>query len=317
MAAVGAQRVVTPAHRRTVRPAHVATGLGLALVLLLAWLSAVFDESISQAVRNPDAGWALVLEMYGQLPGVLVGIVGATILLRDAVPPRSARGWVGAGTIALLLLLSSLQVALELGAHAAGETDVRRAVAVAVPVAAGAGVVSRWVPHRWARSVRPAAAVALALPYLASVVTVWAIKIPWGRWTPRDISAAGDPALFSPWFLPQGANGHYSFVSGHTSFAFAVIALVLVVATTRRGLAVGVVLCLAWGVVIASSRVVLGAHFPSDTLVSAVITLVWALLLARAVGYRPPPRAGLPPQAGWPRPAHAGCSAGTGGMQRS
>jgi membrane-associated phospholipid phosphatase len=139
--------------------------------------------------------------------------------------------------------------------------------------------------------------VALGLPYLASVITVWAIKIPWGRWTPRDITAVGDPGLFSPWYLPQGANGHYSFVSGHTSFACAVIAIVLIVATTRRALSVGLLACLAWVVIVATSRVVLGAHYPSDTVFAAVITFLWAFLLARAIGYRPPPGAGLPTQA--------------------
>jgi membrane-associated phospholipid phosphatase len=201
-------------------------------------------------------------------------------------------------------VVSSLQVALELGAHAGGETNVRQAVAVAIPVVVAAGVVSRWVPAGWATSVRPAAVVAVALPYLASVVTVWAIKIPWGRWTPRDISDIGDPSLFSPWYLPQGANGHYSFVSGHTSFAFAVVALVLVAARTRRAFTVGVVGCLVWGVVVAASRVVLGAHFPSDTLVAAVVTVAWAVLLARAAGYRPPTRVGLPPQAPWSGTTH-------------
>lgn len=302
MAAVGEQRAGVPAHRRTLG-VQVAW-LGLALVVLLAWLFARYDEAISQAVRNPDAGWAVVLEMYGQLPGVLTGVVGAIVLLRSALPARSVRGWIAAVVITLILAVSSLQVAMELGAHAGGETNVRQAVAIAIPVAVAAGVVSRWLPSRWVTSGRAAAMVAVALPYLASVVTVWMIKIPWGRWTPRDVSAVGDPSLFSPWYLPQGANGHYSFVSGHTSFAFAVIALVLVAARTRRAFTVGVVGCLVWGLVVASSRVVLGAHFPSDTLFAAVITVVWAVLLARAAGYRPPARAGLPPQAPRSGPAH-------------
>jgi membrane-associated phospholipid phosphatase len=299
MTTLGVDGAGAAAHRPTHCPGRVASALGLVVVAVLAWSFGVFDEPISQALRSPDAGWAVALEMYGQLPGVIVGIVGATILLRLAVPTRGVRGWVGAVLVVLMLMLSSLQVALELGAHAGGETDVRRAIVVAVPVAIAAVLVSRWLSAGWAASVRPAALIALTLPYLASVATVWAIKIPWGRWTPRDITAAGDPALFSPWYLPQGANGHYSFVSGHTSFAVAVIALVLVVAQTRRAFAVGVLVCLTWGVVCAVSRVVLGAHFPSDTLFAAVATLAWVLLLARAVGYRLPQRGGPPPQASW------------------
>ena len=279
------------------RVTQVATWAALAVFAGLAVLFAELDEPISQAVRTTDAGWAHVLELYGQLPGVLVGIVGAVVLLRLAVPPRGARGWFGLLLVGLLLLLSSLQVALELGAHAAGQTDVPRALSVGIPVALAALLVSRWVPVRWAASVRPAAVVALALPYVASVATVWAIKIPWGRWTPRDITAAGDPTLFSPWYLPQGSNGNYSFISGHTSFAFAVIALVLLFARTRRAFTAGLALALAWGVVGAVGRVVLGAHFPSDTLFAAAATVAWVVVLARMAGYRPPTGASLAPRA--------------------
>ncbi len=298
MTAASADRVVSHDEDDvSSRPVQVVGWAGLALFAGLAALFAAFDESISQAVRTTDAGWAHALEMYGQLPGVLVGILGAVILLRLAVPPRGARGWLGLLLVGLLLLLSSLQVALELGAHTAGHTDVHRTLAVGIPVAMVALLISRWVPIEWAEAARPAAVVALALPYVAAVVTVWAIKIPWGRWTPRDIAAAGDPSLFSPWYLPQGTTGHYAFISGHTSFAFVVVALVLLFARSRRAFTTGLLLCLAWGVVGAAGRVVLGAHFPSDTLFAAAITVVWVVLLARMAGYHPPPRAGLTPQA--------------------
>lgn len=267
---------------------HLAAGGAAALLVLLAMAVTAVDQTLSQAVRDPDAGWALLLQRYGQLPGVLVGLVGATILLRLLVPPRGIRAWLGLVTVSALLVLSSLQVALELGAHVAGHTDVRLALGVGIPVAVAAVLVSRCVPRAWAASVRPAAIVALTLPHLASVMTVWALKIPWGRWTPRDITAAGDPSLFSPWYLPQGASGNYSFISGHTSFAFVVVALVLVFARTRRAFTVGLLLCLAWGVVGAVGRVVLGAHFPSDTLVAAALTILWVVVLARLAGYHVP-----------------------------
>lgn len=294
MAVAGAHHVAgsdirgnRPARDRVTR--DVALVAAAALLGVLAVVLTAADQTLSQAVRNPDAAWALLLEGYGQLPGVLVGLSGATILLRLLVPPADARGWLGLVVVLSLLVLSSLQVALELGAHAAGHTDVRRALGVGVPVAVAAVLVSRRVPRDWAASVRPAAIVALALPYAASVATVWALKIPWGRWTPREITAAGDPSLFSPWYLPQGANGHYSFISGHTSFAFVVVALVFVLARTRRAFTIGLLACLAWGVVGAAGRVVLGAHFPSDTLVSAALTMLWAVVLVRLAGYHVPP----------------------------
>ena len=293
MAVVGAHEVAVGAARgrRSAYDRHrrrLAVGGAVAALVLLTVGATAADQTVSQAVRDPDAGWALLLQRYGQLPGVLVGLLGAVILLRVLVPPRDGRGWLGLVVVCVLLLLSSLQVALELGAHVAGHTDVRQALSIGLPVALTAVLVSRCVPYDWAASVRPAAVVALTLPYLASVVTVWALKIPWGRWTPRDITAAGDPSLFSPWYVPQGANGHYSFISGHTSFAFVVVALVLLLARTRLTFTVGLLLCLAWGVVGAAGRVVLGAHFPTDTLVAAALTVLWAVVLAGLAGYHAP-----------------------------
>ncbi len=268
---------------------RIAVWAGLGLWVALAAVFAVADDDISEAVVDTGSSWAHVIELYGQIPGMLAGVAGGAVLLSLLLPARDPRGWIGLIGVGLVTFHASFMLARDLtGAQSEAGPEFLLALAVSAVILAIALAVGRMLPMDWTRAAGPAAKVAVTLPFLASFLTVWAIKIPWGRWTPRDIAAAGDEALYSPWFLIQGTNGHYSFVSGHTSYSFAAIALVLLVASGRRSFRVGVTLALGWGLLAAVSRVVIGAHFPADTLFAAGLTLTWLVLLARWFGYRVP-----------------------------
>ena len=127
---------------------------------------------------------------------------------------------------------------------------------------------------------KPFAQVAVPLFFIAGFIIVWAIKIPWGRWTYRDMLEIGDLSLFTPWYLPQGNNGHHSFISGHTSIAFCVLPVVLLFRKSEIQFAIAWVLVMLWGVANALSSVVIGAHFPSDVFLGAGQTLFWFYILA-------------------------------------
>ena len=49
-----------------------------------------------------------------------------------------------------------------------------------------------------------------------------------------------------------------------------------------------IALALGWGLLVAFSRILIGAHFPADTLFAAGVTVTWLVLLARWFGYRKP-----------------------------
>jgi membrane-associated phospholipid phosphatase len=122
---------------------------------------------------------------------------------------------------------------------------------------------------------KAAAKIGLGVVFVGGIVSVWVIKIPWGRWAYRDILEAGNTALFTPWYLPQGNNGHHSFYSGHTALAFSVVPLILFLnkETSWRNILLAVLLL--WGVIVGISRIVIGAHFASDVLFGAGVTLLW------------------------------------------
>jgi membrane-associated phospholipid phosphatase len=90
--------------------------------------------------------------------------------------------------------------------------------------------------------------------------------------------------VFTPLFR-IGPNIHdNSFPSGHTAGAFLLFALVYLVPRSRPVLrAVAGSIFLAWGAVVGLARVVWGAHFPSDVLFGALITLTVEFVLWLAV----------------------------------
>jgi membrane-associated phospholipid phosphatase len=103
------------------------------------------------------------------------------------------------------------------------------------------------------------------------------------------IFARPRPSLFPPMVAVSG----FSFPSGHVTAAVAVYGFlaVLLWRSGRRGWAI---LSAFWVVVVAISRIYLGAHYPSDTLGAMVSTSLWLLVVffirdrqMRSVGSNP------------------------------
>ncbi|MBN1803581.1 MAG: phosphatase PAP2 family protein [Candidatus Lokiarchaeota archaeon] len=108
------------------------------------------------------------------------------------------------------------------------------------------------------------------------------IKIIWGRVRFYDVLKLGDTA-FTPWYLPNGPSiEHTSFPSGHTTMAFIFLPLLIIVkeADWKKLLKISVsILILAWGIFIAITRVIYGAHYLSDVLFASGFTVLFSILL--------------------------------------
>lgn len=108
----------------------------------------------------------------------------------------------------------------------------------------------------------------------ATFVIIWALKLVWGRVRPRQLF--GD-AVFTPWYLPQGFTGYFSFPSGHTANATVVFSGAYYLRFLQKkhaGLKPLILVALGiWTALVAFSRVVVGAHFLSDVLFGAAVTV--------------------------------------------
>ncbi len=119
----------------------------------------------------------------------------------------------------------------------------------------------------------------LVLALGAGFVVNGALKDGFGRARPRDIEEFGGSQQFTPAFAVSPAcHTNCSFSSGDSSGAFFSLAFAIAF-TKRRSIAVASV---GYGVLVSVARIAAGAHFLSDTVVSAFVML----LVSDALHYR-------------------------------
>jgi len=248
----------------------------------LAILFAFTDLRISQAIYNPASLWGRLIEGYGEIPGTLVAFACGNILLRlSGAEKRAGRIQDAAGLGLLTFFAGGFALAVAFGAEIHTQLNVPLILGLDLLLILVAQVILRRFPVERLARFKPAAKVGLTLLFIGGLLTVWLIKIPWGRWTYRDILAAGDLTLFTPWTMPQGFNGHFSFISGHAALIFCVLPVALFLKRGSRARDAALLVILAWGIFGALGRVIAGAHFASDILFGACETILWFLLLSR------------------------------------
>lgn len=138
-----------------------------------------------------------------------------------------------------------------------------------------------WLVPRWGRALaryRPHILFLLCTAALGPGLLNQGLKALFNR--PRP----GDRLGFLKVLVIGPADHDNSFPSGHTAAAFVLFALVFLIPRTKpllRALAgAGFFL---WGIAVGAARVVYGAHYPSDVLFGALITLAVEIVLWGAV----------------------------------
>lgn len=134
-------------------------------------------------------------------------------------------------------------------------------------------------------SIRPWLYLVLALLLGSGLIANVLLKDNWGRARPLQIVEFGGKAHFTPYWQPTAeCQNNCSFVNGDASFGFLLAAPALVIRKRRRLVFwSGTVLGMLFGV----TRIIMGAHFLSDTVWSALLMLatmfaLYALLYGRA-----------------------------------
>lgn len=104
-------------------------------------------------------------------------------------------------------------------------------------------------------------------------------KYLWGR--VRFCNLDSSFSQYTPWYLPQGPNGHESFASGHAAEGWLLlpIGVILFSGRSRATQMTITALAIGWGMAVAISRVRLGAHYASDVLFSSGVGITAFLLL--------------------------------------
>ena len=264
---------------------RVLLGAGAFLLVMMA-IGSLWDFPISKAVYNPGSPFGLFFAAFGEYPAALGFAAGGAMLL--SARNREKR------LVGVLQSIAGCWFVLSGAAMAAmlpkGYLDISTALSGGIGIfCTGLTVwgVARLCRGADRRTVLRVAAVFL-LVIFADILVVNLIKIPWGRARMR-LGAVDDRAYFMPWWQPGkalrdtlvaagvAAEEFKSFPSGHSANASSLMLLCLLPQLSGKLAGKQTALFLVgfvWTSLVAASRIVVGAHYLTDTIVGFAVGLL-------------------------------------------
>jgi len=247
----------------------------LLLVIVIVWviLALVFgftDLEISKAVVDDGSEWGIFGRDYGEVPGyALIAIALSTFLgsFNNNLNLQKIPAYISVIVGVLFIIF------------AGDETDLYTGWGLIIPMIFY--VIITWNKD-W-KNYRTLAGIISLLAIINPLVLVQIIKLLWGRVRFRDLATPGF-LDYTVWFLPQGITGDQSFPSGHTAIGWMFLPLLIIVKDRKNMDAVKIlssILILGWGLFVALSRIVVGAHYASDVLFSTGFAAITTLILYR------------------------------------
>lgn len=244
--------------------------------IALAVLFGIFDLDISKSIVNEESTFGLILEGIGTIVAPLIGVLSCiTLCVYFYKSPLIRKRRVYIFLCFLIALGSICYCGIELAAMPTISGIILGILLIALVI-----VYYLNINHKTTKQLTHLYAIALITLFylLAVLVSINLLKLIWGRVRYRDLQ---DAAEFSRFFIIQGFNGHVSFPSGHTANATCLYAITLFAPLCQQSdpnklnwkkitlYAVPIV----WIIMMAVSRVLVGAHYASDVLFGGLISI--------------------------------------------
>ena len=272
------------ARRSFLKPAFWA---GVVLFAAGMAAGALWDLPLGHALYAPASLPAILMEAFGYYP---LYLPAAGLALCSMADKRLALLWRALGGAAALAGCAALALHSFTGL-------CRRSVpmpalftcAVWLVLAVGGALALRCAGSSAARLGRARFVCFWGTVYFAAeLIAINLLKLVWARTRFNDMLAAGDFSHFTSWLQPFGQGGS-SFPSGHTASACGIFMLLIVCDVSarfarRRGLVWAV--CWAYVAGMALSRMAIGRHFLSDTVMAAGVMAALFLALTHTGAYR-------------------------------
>jgi len=260
-------------------------------VVLMAFLATgTFDYDFSYAIINPDSLWANFFNKFGEIPAILLMLIGTTILFgarrKDILWRNILSHILSLPFIALFsYAITYMPLRYIYENHTTGlAEEIPLALNIltmilGIIIFVTALIIERKVNDSKFKEMKKAGILFIVL-VIGEVILVNVVKIIWGRPRMRILESIEG---FKKWYEingPAPTNDHKSFPSGHTANGFAAIAYTLFFSYFRNvNKKLVIFFALVWGSLVALSRVVLGAHFLSDVVTASYITIFLFLIL--------------------------------------
>lgn len=266
--------------------------IGISLLILLL-IGSCFDEQISTILYHPQNSIGVLMASYGQLPAMLCCASGGILMITIADMKKKARAmgcWIGG---VLLNLFAVIGITMDPMLYIEGMSVWLSLVIALLLVAVTDILILKLSKQAERKQIKYFIIIVVGTMFL-EMILINLIKIPWGR--PRMRMIAVQPeAAFQPWWvigsemkdtlmvMGGAAEEFKSFPSGHSGNAACALLLSILplICSRLKGketilMASGILFTL----IVAGSRIVMGAHFLSDITVGMGITfLVEAVLI--------------------------------------
>jgi membrane-associated phospholipid phosphatase len=259
----------------------------IAYYLILIWIITAFllessDLLISINLYDPTAAWAIFLEKFGEIPGLIVILIGLHIYVVTLKASSNIKTVLFTG---LLLTTGSLITIYILWAFSFGFTNDWKLFTVYRNyfffIAVLLNIFLSWLfrkRYKFSKKSVLFSRISFKMFFYGYILFVQPLKIFWGRIRFRDL--AENYSNFTPWYVPNGITGNQSFPSGHAAMGFIMMALFVFAidkSIYKRVMLKGIIL--SWAITVCASRVFIGAHFTSDVLFGSFIMIISYLLL--------------------------------------
>ncbi|MFW9952773.1 MAG: phosphatase PAP2 family protein [Candidatus Thorarchaeota archaeon] len=234
----------------------------ISLVALISWviLAVIFgfyDLTISIAVVDEASIWGIFGADYGETPGyALIALALGTLLgsLFTSLKLQKIPAYVG-------IIVGILFISL-IGDESYTKTGWSLIISLTI------FIIVTW--NKDLKNYRKISGIIVLLAIINPLLFVQITKILCGRIRFRDL--APGYTNFTPWFLPPGISaGGSSFPSGHAAMGWMFLPLLIAIKGRKSAdpfRILVILLVIGWGIFVALSRVVVGAHYASDVLFS-------------------------------------------------
>jgi membrane-associated phospholipid phosphatase len=251
----------------------------LLIWIILAIIFGIYDLDISRHFVDQNSVWAKFLQDYGMIPGLLVILSG--IYIYYSLIKTKSDFWSYIQKVVFFLASSGL--IFHLFDQLFGIITTNHLIIFSI-ISFSISIIIFIVLHMTNQvynvmAIRYAKVV-VGMALFGYVIFIQVVKHLWGRVRFRELDAAF--SQFTPWYLPQGLTGSDSFPSGHAAMGWMLLPLLILLVNKKAWLtSSSTILIFIWAVVLASSRVVIGAHYASDVLFGSFFIIIAYLLLQR------------------------------------
>lgn len=229
-----------------------------AILIVLLGIGARYDLSLNQYFYHPQSSFGWFMEHIYIL--FMIGILPVTFIMLMSVRTHI-------GTV-VLGFVSCLYMAHEITSYLLASHHSYQLLGLSVILFVGLTLLMQLIPKATRKAMLPFL-LFVCLVLISASLLVELLKNLWGRVRFRSFHG---PQRFTPWYLPQGVNGNKSFPSGHTTAASITLCLFALPLFTKKRLSSWqTMLAVLSPIMMALSRMIMGAHYLSDTVFAILI----------------------------------------------